>query len=442
MQKDGASRHCYRRSIGYLRYHVGATTPRWCAMRRTILVAATVVLLVALSGCTKRDIQGTWKQEDGDARVQFLDGEMLDSQYGLPCEYTFDGKTLTYMCPSGDAVATAVRWMGRNTMCAYVMGQWNILVKENQVDSLPKFIDSSIEPSGTVTQYTPKSALDVENISLYSNGVYIFGELSGVWMRNCDNTSLLIYWAAEDTTCADVLVASDKYLCTVPLKSDGRLSVVPKYANKASTVPSGYLLDGVVNSTEGNIVFTFSQDGRCVKTSGNSVSIPYNYTVDADGLVALRDQEALSSDCDYLFLDASTEQVYRVVYESSSWGEYLAGILDEPMNENGDYSVTALPEDLLNNILSTTYTRTSLLDARTVYTLDAEYTSAFAQSLEEQYARILADEAARLEYERSRKTEQERLVEEARIREQEEARVRAEMEARAQAAIESSRYSQ
>lgn len=158
--------------------------------------------------------------------------------------------------------------------------------------------------------------------------------------------------------------------------------------------------------------------------------------------MTLRDQEALSPDCDYLYLDAGAERIYRVVYESSSWGDYLAGIFDEPVNDVGDYSVTALPEDLLNSLLSTAYTRASLLDIGAVCDLDADYTSAFAQSLEEQHARILADEAARLEYERSRKTEQERLAEEARIREQEEARVRAEMEARAQAAIESSRYSQ
>lgn len=411
-------------------------------MRKTILVTATIALLVALSGCTQRDIQGTWKQEDGEAYVQFLDGEMLDSQYGLPCDYTFDGKTLTYMCPSGDAVATAVRWMGRNTMCAYVMGQWNILVKESSASNLPSFLDSTIEPSGTVTQYTPKSALEVESLSLYANGAYTFGERSGVWMRNSDNTYLLAYWAGEDRTYADVLATSGKYLCAVPLELDGRLSVIPKYANKASNVPSGYLLDGIVNSSEGSIVFAFSQDGRCVKTSGNSISISYNYTVDADGLVTLRDQEALSPDCDYLYLDAGAERIYRVVYESSSWGDYLAGIFDEPVNDVGDYSVTALPEDLLNSLLSTAYTRASLLDIGAVCDLDADYTSAFAQSLEEQHARILADEAARLEYERSRKTEQERLAEEARIREQEEARVRAEMEARAQAAIESSRYSQ
>lgn len=411
-------------------------------MKRAILITIAIALMAALSGCTQRDIQGTWKQEDGEAYVQFLDGEMLDSQYGLPCDYTFDGKTLTYMCPSGDAVATAVRWMGRNTMCAYVMGQWNILVKENSASGLPGFLDSTVEPSGTVTQYTPKSALEVESISLYANGAYIFGERSGMWMRNSDNTSLLVYWAEEDKTCADVLAASGKYLSSVPLESDGRLSVIPKYANKASTTPSGYLLDGVVNSTEGSIIFTFSQDGRCVKTAGNSVSISYNYTVDDDGLVTLRDQEALSPDCDYLYLDAGVERIYRVVYESSSWGDYLAGIFDEPVNDVGDYSVTALPEDLLNSLLSTAYTRASLLDVGSVCTLDVDYTLVFAQELEERYARILADEAARLEYERSRKTEQERLAEEARIREQEEARIRAEMEARAQAAIESSRYSQ
>lgn len=316
-------------------------------------IAAMVILAVMLSlclcACEKspvnitgvKELTGVWKDSTGYFISFRDDNTFVEGVYGSPLSYRYDEGEITYTWPDGYVRRTSVKTNLDGSITFEINGQDRTFKESKTSVSYYDWDNAVIGDTAHILRlYTLRSNSGVQSeLRLLDNRQYSLTYTTA--------TESIRRWKAVDEGVriglyADGGVGNNFYLysnsgnhCeTMRQSSDGNyLGAYPLITQVASSTSSyynpmtekGYIIACTAIDNAADMKYTFTENNTVVKQSGDGTSITYSYFIDTDGLITLSCVDA-QLPTDYMWLDFSSEMIYRNVYERNSWTDFMHSV--------------------------------------------------------------------------------------------------------------------
>lgn len=422
-------------------------------LRLIVSIPLALLLMLALSSCgSSKSVVGIWQDVDEEYCVIFSeDGTYTDSEFNLPFQYTVDASQITYYTPAGDLVCSEPQWTMRGHLRVYIGGNYRELKQVKAASNMYNWgQQDKFRTRKSKDSYSVKTALNIESeLFINDSGEYLFRttpraednfiETQGLVAVSNDSRDFILY--SNKGGVVDIMRASPygMYLGALPMMNDGNLYSEIEYSNQSLGTQRGYLLDGVVALLDSGISYTFTTDSKCRKSLPTGETIPYNYCVSTEGLIALMSTDGILS-TDYMYYDVEQGCIYRLVYQRDSWYDYVSQ-LSSPVKEETrvvkDWSVPsslASPADRTKTI-PVSYDPALIPQYQSIGQIEVAHSSWSIQQVQQYLQQLQHDETLRKEYEAAKESEQERIRRQMQSEDREREKVQAIMDARVQAEI-------
>lgn len=292
-----------------------------------------------------KTLVGTWYNEEGYYISFKDDGTYIESYFGIRLPYEVMGNTLVYYWIDGYLRAIEIDKLTKTSLNVK-MGSESFLFKHSDSEPFVRTWEEVeiLEDNSHIGCYSLVSDMgeeaqinlfdnyclsitqgDVQDIRKASDSVVL-----GVYTPNPFTDEIVVFTRNEDSTEDGLGIASatlrkfsnDNYLASQKLDK----VFCKVYENSSiKEVDTTYQLDGAYRDTANGVTYTFKSDHSLVKSTDDGISISYAYFVDNEGLITAACYDGVIEN-DYFFLNVTTGDVYRAVYQRETWSDFVQSL--------------------------------------------------------------------------------------------------------------------
>ena len=283
--------------------------------------AACVVLGARCLSYQTPVIAGTWMDSKSDYQVTFYENGMYEeSLYRAARPFEVKDGRLILFDQLGSKVSVPLVPSARGELTLPLNGE---VYQLHPVQARDLGEERVIAAPATPADW--KYKLDASNqLELWADGrvfrMTVGTDMQmGTWAYDARSAELALF-NADSKPVAIMRKAGSGYATGF---MDSRITVSDVYDNALAV--GGYTINGVAEDTTSRLRYTFNADTRTVtRTAPNGDTCDFLYAVSDDGIISLVDLAGVGIK-DTLWLDTSSTTIYKYVFESDEWAEFLRG---------------------------------------------------------------------------------------------------------------------
>lgn len=278
-----------------------------------VVLIFTVYSIFIFSRAQIKSLQGCWKDVDSDYYVYFKnDGTYLETTYSIPREFVFQGNELVLYSVTGRPEYSVVRPNLKREIHLNVNGTKHIMHECKE--------DAKLYAWGNPTVGLLTDAFSLKNPLDITSDIKFYGDMSFTLSNDTELTQgkyaydghgyILLFTDNGDT----VQAVRQWHDGVVFGKMSGDIA--------KATGGKGLSIEGIVRDETVGTIYKFIGDNQVERMQSSGESTEFFYFIDEDGLITMTDTLG-NGTMDYLWFDVSGSSVYRYVYCTNAWYEFL-----------------------------------------------------------------------------------------------------------------------